>query len=169
MLQSRARIDRVRAVSGWWGGAHSFQSTLKMRIPMAASSVRKDRPETAKSGARASERCAQGTRQRHWLRGFEASSAPPEADEDAEQLGDPGRDRTSATQQAGWPPNQGAESEMCQDQTQCNLGVPQCAEEDRAMRARIAPHAARALPTHLRMHVCAPRALNRAWRMYAEL
>jgi len=50
-----------------------------------------------------------------------------------------------------------------------DLGVLQCAERDRAMRARIAPHAARALPKHLRMDVCAPRALNRAWRMCAEL
>ena len=131
--------------------------------PLAAHTVRVQGLQTGVLGAGAHRRQGQ------WVRGFEASSAPPEADEDAEQLGDPGRDRTSATQQAGWPPNQGAESEMCQDQTQCNLGVPQCAEQAHAMRARIAPHAARALPKHLRMDVCAPRALNRAWRMYAEL
>ena len=40
--QSRARIDRVRAVSGWWGGAHSFQLPLRMTMPIAASSARKD-------------------------------------------------------------------------------------------------------------------------------
>ena len=51
--QSRAWIDRVRAVSGCWGGAHSFKLRLKIRMPIAASSARKHLPETAKSNERA--------------------------------------------------------------------------------------------------------------------
>ena len=30
--QSRARINRVRSVNGWWGEAHSFQLTLKIKM-----------------------------------------------------------------------------------------------------------------------------------------
>ena len=45
-------------------------------------------------------------RQGHWVRGFEASSAPLEAVEDAEQLGDPRRKRTSdqPSKLGGLPP-----------------------------------------------------------------
>ena len=46
------------------------------------------------------------TQQGHWVRGFEASSAPLEAVEDAEQLGDPRRKRTSdqPSKLGGLPP-----------------------------------------------------------------
>ena len=66
------------------------------------------------------------TRQGHWVRGLEASSAPVEAVEDAEQLGDPRRKRTSTTQQAGWPPTR-EESDIWSGSAQCDLGVLQCA------------------------------------------
>ena len=50
------------------------------------------RLQGVQTGAR---RAGARTRQGHWVRGLEASSAPVEAVEDAEQLGDPRRKRTS--------------------------------------------------------------------------
>ena len=66
--------------------------------PTAAHTVKAQGVQTGthRAGAR--------TRQRHWVRGLEASSAPAEASKTPSSLGDPGRKRTSATQQAGWPP-----------------------------------------------------------------
>ena len=89
--------------------------------PTAAHAVKAQGVQTGtrRAGAR--------MRQGHWVRGFEASSAPLEAVEDAEQLGDPRRKRTSDTPSklGGLPP--GKSQIYSQGQAQCDLGVPQCA------------------------------------------
>ena len=89
-------------------------------------------------------------RQGHWVRGFEASSAPLEAVEDAEQLGDPRRKRTSdqPSKLGGLPPgkSQNYGQVISAVQSRRPTVCEQCAGRDRAMRARIASHAVRALP-----------------------
>ena len=89
--------------------------------PTAAHAVKAQGVQT---GTRRAGAC---TRQGHWVRGLEASSAPVEAVEDAEQLGDPRRKQTSdqPSKLGGLPP--GKSQIYGQDQAQCNLGVLQCA------------------------------------------
>jgi len=80
--------------------------------PTAAHAVKAQGVQTGtrRAGAR--------MRQGHWVRGFEASSAPLEAVEDAEQLGDPRRKRTSdqPSKLGGLPP--GKSQKYGQDHSQ---------------------------------------------------
>ena len=70
---------------------------------LASTAAHAVKAQGVQTGTRRAGAC---TRQGHWVRGLEASSAPVEAVEDAEQLGDPRRKRTSdqPSKLGGLPP-----------------------------------------------------------------
>jgi len=87
------------------------------------------------------------TRQRHWVRGLEASSAPLHAVEDAEQLGWP-REVTDLHHPASWvASHQGARPDLSQDQGQSDLAV--CSVQSEIMPCARALHFTQLRPCHV--------------------